>query len=71
MYSVWLNDLPNVITALHQKLPYLSTFCSIEGNANGDYVVRNETDTWIVKHKTFTVWHLDRSKKNWGIWIEI
>lgn len=71
MYSVWFLDLPKVVKAINVKLPNLSTFCTIEGNAYGDFVVRNETDTWIVKHNDFSVWHLDRSKEKWGNWVRL
>ena len=71
MYSIWFCDLPKVIEALNSKIPNLSTFCSIEGNIHGDFVIHNETDTWIVKHNDFSVWHLERIPSKWGNWVEV
>lgn len=71
MYSVWFCDLPKVIEAINKKLPNLVTFCSIEGNAYGDFVVKNETDTWIVKHDDFSVWYLGRTLADYGEWVEV
>lgn len=71
MFSVWFCDLPKVIEVINKKLPNLATFCSIEGNASGDFVIHNETDTWIVKHNDFSVWHLGRTLADYGEWVEI
>ena len=71
MYSVWFCDLEKAIKAINEKLPHLKLFCEIIGNANGDFVIRNETDTWIIKHTDFSVWHLDRTLEHWGEWIEV
>lgn len=71
MYSVWFCNLEKAIKALNNKLPNLQTFCSIEGNAHGDFVIKNETDTWIVSHKDFSVWHLEKGKYKWGDWVEV
>lgn len=71
MYSVYFNDLKKVIEALNNKVPNLSTFCSIEGNVHGDFVIHNETDTWIVRHNDFSIWHLERGKNRWGDWVEV
>ncbi len=45
MHSVWFCDVPKVINAVNKKVPNLTTFCKIEGNAYGDFIVANETDT--------------------------
>ena len=71
MYSVWFCDLPKVLEALRKKLPNLTTFCSISGNADGDFIVKNETDKWIVKHNDFSVWHLDKTLGHYGEWVEV
>ncbi len=71
MYSVWFCDVPKVINAVNKKVPNLTTFCKIEGNAYGDFIVANETDTWIVKHNDFSVWHLERTPPKWGNWVEV
>lgn len=71
MYSVWFCDLPKVIEAINKKLPNLTTFCSIEGNAFGDFVIHNGTDTWIVKHDDFSVWHLERTLAEHKEWVEV
>ena len=71
MYNVYLNDLNKVIEALNNKVPNLKTFCSIEGNVHGDFVIHNETDTWIIRHNDFSVWHLEKGKNKWGDWVEV
>lgn len=71
MYSVWFCDLEKAIKALKEKVPNLSTFCSIEGNFHGDFVIKNETETWIVRHDNFSVWHLEKSSHKWGNWVEV
>lgn len=76
MYSVYFNDLKKVIEVLNNKVPNLKTFCSIEGNSHGDFVIHdenafNEADTWIVRHDDFSVWHLEKGKNKWGDWVEV
>lgn len=64
MYGVWFCDLQKVIAAMAEKVPTMETFTSIEGNADGDFVVRNCTITYIVRHTDFSVW------KRIGSWKE-
>jgi len=70
MYSVWFCDLEEVLYQLKKKLPYFVTFCSIQGNANGDFVIKDDTNTYIVKHTDFSIWHLEG---DWctGKWVEV
>lgn len=70
MYSVWFSDVKKAISAINAKLPDMTTFCSIEGNAYGDFVIKNSTDTYIVKHQDFSVWHLEGPWYE-GNWVEI
>ena len=49
MYSVWFQDLKKVLEQLKKKVPEVQTFCSIEGNAYGDFVVKTSSKTYIVK----------------------
>lgn len=65
MYSVYFQDLPLVLKALAKKLPNLTTFCSIEGNAYGDFVIKDDTNTWVVNYNDFTVWQIVKSKEKW------
>ncbi len=71
MYSVWFCDLEKAVKALKEAVPNLSTFCSIEGNVYGDFVIKNETETWIVRHTDYSVWHLEKGGHKWGNWIEV
>lgn len=71
MYSVYFSDLKKAIEVFNNKIPNLVTFCSIEGNIHGDIIIHNETDTWIVRHNDFSVWHLERGKNRWGDWVEV
>ena len=71
MYSVRLFDLGLAVKALEKKCPNVKTVYSIQGNVNGDFVIHSETDSWIVRHKDFSVWHLDRSKAKWGEWVKV
>lgn len=71
MFSVWFCDLEKAIKALREKVPNLSTFCSIEGNVYGDFVIKSNDDTWIVKHNDFSVWHLEAGRYKWGDWVEV
>ena len=70
MYSVWFQDLEKVIWVLHNHLPQLTTFNSIKGNADGDFVIKTDTKTYIVRHCDFSIWRLDGSWKN-GNWTQI
>lgn len=71
MHNVYLNDLKKAIEALNNKVPNLSTFCSIEGNSHGDFVIHNKTDSWIIKRNDFSVWHLGRTLADYGEWVEV
>ncbi len=70
MYSVLFKDLEKVIQVMKEKVPTMTTFCSINGNANGDFVVRNETEVYIVKHTDFSILHREDDWKN-GKWVEV
>lgn len=69
-YSIWFSDCVLAIEAINKRLPNMETFNSIEGNAYGDFVIKNDTDVYIVKHKDFSVWHLEGDWKN-GKWVEV
>ncbi len=71
MFSVYFCDLPKVIEAIKTKLPNLTTFCSIRGNFFDDFVIKNETDLWVVKREEFSVWHLEEDEEHGPIWVEI
>lgn len=70
MYSVWFQDLEKVIQVMKEKIPTMTTFCSINGNACGDFVIKDETETYIVGHRNFTIWHLEGDWKT-GKWVEV
>ena len=70
MYSVWFQDLEEVLYQLKKHLPDFTTVCSINGNANGDFVIRDETNVYIVKHTDFSIWHREGDWKN-GKWVEV
>jgi hypothetical protein len=62
MYRVWFDDLEKAIAAL-RKVERDALFCSISGNAYGDFVFEiAEGITYIVKHNDFSVW------RNVGDW---
>ena len=62
MYRVWFDDLEKAITAL-RKVMKDELFCSISGNADGDFVFKiDEERTFIVKYDDFSVW------RNFGDW---
>ena len=67
MFTVWFCDVQKVIKAIQKKVPNLTTFCAIEGNAYGDFIIRDNTDTWLVKHDDFSVWYLDKIEKKFII----
>lgn len=67
-YNVWFCDLEKVIEAFREKVN-ASTFSSISGNAYGDFVIKHGDDTWIVKHRDFSVWHLVGDWRD-GKWVE-
>lgn len=67
MFTVWFCDVQKVIKAIQKKVPNLTTFCAIEGNAYGDFIIRDDTDTWLVKHDDFSVWYLDKIEKKFVI----
>lgn len=62
MYSVYFQDLPIILKALAEKLPHLTTFTSIEGNYYGDFVVKDDTHTWIINHNNLSVWEIINGK---------
>ena len=70
-YSVWFCDLEKAVKALRAKVPNLETFNSIEGNAYGDFLVKTDTEKWIIKHRDFSVWHEEKGKHKWGNWVEL
>ena len=61
MYRVWFQDLEKALKVFQEKVP-CDLFCSIQGNAHGDFVFYiDELDTYIVKHDDFSVWKLIRN----------
>lgn len=61
-FRVWFDDLEKAIAALRSKMSD-DLFCSISGNAYGDFVFKiDDGITYIVKHGDFSVW------KNFGDW---
>ena len=70
MYSVWFQDLEKVIAKLKEKVPTMTTFSEIRGNAYGDFVIRNGEDTYIVKHQDLSILHREGDWKN-GKWVEV
>ena len=71
MFSVWFCDLERVLDQLRKKLPNFTTFCSIHGNVNGDFVIKDSTDSYIVKHNDFSIWHLEGGDWRTGKWVEV
>lgn len=67
MYSVWFQDLEKVIQVMKEKVPTMTTFSEIHGNAFGDFIIQDDTNTYVVKHTDFSVWHLSnwKSKESW------
>ena len=70
MYSIWFCDLEKAIKALEKACPNFKTFTAIRGNAFGDFVVEDDTNTYIVKHNDFSVWHLEGDWRT-GKWVEV
>lgn len=70
MYSVWFQDLEEVLYQLKKHLPDFTTFCEIKGNADGDFVIKDDVDTYIVKHTDFSIWKREGDWKN-GKWVEV
>ena len=71
MFSVWFCDLERALDQLRKKLPNFMTFCSIHGNVNGDFVIKDSTDSYIVKHNDFSIWHLEGGDWRTGKWVEV
>lgn len=71
MYSVWFDDLEKAISALREKYPSMATFCSIHGNCNGDFVVKDSVNTFIVRHEDFSVWIFKGKDWRTGQWVEV
>lgn len=62
MYRVWFDDLEKAIAAF-RKVGLAELFCSISGNAYGDFVFKiNDEITYTVKHDDFSIW------RNFGDW---
>lgn len=62
MYRVWFEDLQKAVIIFRARTGH-DLFCSVSGNAYGDFVFKiNEDTTYIVKHTDFSVW------ENCGDW---
>lgn len=56
MYRVWFDDLEKAIAAFRKVRPD-ELFCSIRGNAYGDFIFKITEDvSYTVKHNDFSVW---------------
>ena len=51
-------------------MPRCTTVNSISGNACGDFVIKNDTDTYIIKHTDWTLWKKEGDWKT-GKWVEV
>ena len=70
MYRVWFCDLERAIAAFREKVK-TDLFCSIVGNAYGDFVFHiDENKEYIVKHNDFSVWELKNGWKD-GKWVQL
>ena len=74
-YSVWLQDLNNVVTALSRKV-HISCFTAIHGNCYGDFIIEVDDDTkYLVKHDDWSVWKRVEDKRPSGFincyWEEV
>ena len=70
MYNVWFCDLKKVIAALEEKVPNMQLFGNIKGNVDGDFIIKYDTDTYLVKHTDFYVWKLRDIPFEWS-WEEV
>lgn len=71
MYNtVFLQDLEKAVKVLTEKIPNFSTFSSIMGNCEGNFVVKRNDETFIIKTKDWTVWQLKNSWRN-PEWVEL
>lgn len=71
MYSVWFCDLEKAIKAFRKACPHFETFTSIHGNVYGDFVIKYNNDSYIIKHSDFSVWHLEGGDWRTGKWVEV
>ena len=71
MYSVWFCDLEKAIKAFQKACPHFETFTSIHGNMYGDFVIKYNNDSFIVKHSDFSVWYLEGGDWRTGKWVEV
>lgn len=73
MYTVWFSDLEKVLKVFHEKLPHVVTFCSLGGNAYGDFLIKTDMATYCVRPSDLSVWRLDKNNKNchWGEWVKV
>lgn len=69
MYSVWFSDLEKALQVLKEKT-HMVTFCSIEGNADGDFIIKDNICTYLIKTSDFSIWYLDGDWK-YGKWVSI
>lgn len=71
MYRVWFKDLEKAISTFRSKVPD-ELFCSIEGNAFGDFViVIDENSRYIVKHDDWSVWKTGDWRKGPADWQQL
>lgn len=64
MYRVWFDDLEKAIAVFRKEVGD-DLFCSIRGNAYGDFVFTiGEDIEYVVKHNDFSIW------RNYGTWRE-
>lgn len=58
MCPVSFKDLEKVIQVMKEKVPTMEVFTEIYANAFGDFVIQDDTNTYVVKHTDFSVWYL-------------
>lgn len=70
MYRIWFVDLEKALTAF-KAIVKDDLFCSIEGNANGDFIFTiDEGKKYIVSHKDFSVWKREGDWRT-GRWVQV
>ena len=67
---VLVEDLDKAIAVFSGKMPLYTPVNLIRGNAFGDFIIENDTDTYIIKHTDWTLWKKEGDWKT-GKWVEV
>lgn len=71
-WPVLIENLDKAIAVFSGKMPPGTLVNSIQGNVHGDFIVKNDTDVYIIKHADWSLWKREGESWRTGFtWVEI